>query len=67
MSLPVFSENKDWEESIDFLGAVDAFYGAKKADAFKMLLTEHFKCIGGALVNADQDNDISKADRFREG
>lgn len=66
MSLPVFSENKDWEESIDFLGAVDAFYGAKKADAFKMLLTEHLQ-IGGALVNADQDNDISKADRLREG
>ncbi|MBQ7432812.1 MAG: acetylglutamate kinase [Lachnospiraceae bacterium] len=57
----------DWllENPGDFAQVLKFFYGAEKADAFKMLLTEHLQ-IGGALVNADQDNDISKADRLRE-
>lgn len=48
----------------DFAKAFKPFYGEKRADEFKELLTEHLK-IGGDLVNADKDRNISKADELR--
>lgn len=49
----------------DFFKALKPFYGDRKANKFKELLTEHLK-IGGDLVNADKDQDISKADELRK-
>ena len=41
------------------------FYGEKKADEFKKLLTEHLQ-IAGDLVNADKNMNTSKADDLRK-
>ena len=49
----------------DFGEALKCFYSADEANEFKMLLTEHLQ-IGGALVNADKDNDKEKADCLRK-
>lgn len=49
----------------DFGKALKAFYGARKAEKFKQLLTDHLK-IGGGLVNADKDMNTAKADELRK-
>lgn len=49
----------------DFGKALKGFYGMKRADKFKQLLTEHLK-IGGDLVNADKDMNTAKADELRK-
>ena len=49
----------------DFAKVLRLFYGEKKANEFKKLLTEHLQ-IGGELVNADKDMNTSKADKLRK-
>ena len=49
----------------DFANALIKFYGEKKANEFKKLLTEHLQ-IGGDLVNADKDKNTEKANELRK-
>ena len=57
--------NRLLENPGDFANALKIFYGEKKADEFKKLLTEHLK-IGGDLVNADKDMNTAKANELRK-
>ena len=49
----------------DFAKVLRMFYGDKKANEFKKLLTEHLQ-IAGELVNADKDKNTVKADGLRK-
>ena len=47
------------ENPIDFANILKKFYGKKKAEEFKKLLTEHLN-IAGELVNADKEKILQK-------
>lgn len=49
----------------DFAKVLKIFYGDKKSNQFKKLLTEHLQ-IAGELVNAAKDSDTEKADELRK-
>lgn len=49
----------------DFANILKKFYGEKKAEEFKKLLTEHLN-IAGELVNADKEKNTEKADILRK-
>ena len=53
------------ENPVDFGRYLKIFFGEKKANDFKKLLTEHLE-IGGELVNADKENNSVKADELRK-
>ena len=57
--------NRLLENPGDFAEVLKLFYGEKKADEFKKLLTEHLQ-IAGDLVNADKNMNTSKADDLRK-
>lgn len=57
--------NRLLENPGDFAKVLKIFYGEKKADEFKKLLTEHLQ-IAGDLVNADKDMNTVKADELRK-
>lgn len=57
--------NRPLENPGDFAKVLKIFYGEKKADEFKKLLTEHLQ-IAGDLVNADKDMNTAKADELRQ-
>lgn len=57
--------NKLLENPGDFANAMKPFYCEKKANEFKLLMTEHLK-IGGDLVNAAKEMDTAKADELRK-
>ena len=57
--------NRLLENPGDFAKVLKRFYGDKKADEFKKLLTEHLQ-IGGDLVNADKDMNTANADKLRK-
>lgn len=57
--------NRLLENPGDFAKVLKNFYGEKKADEFKKLLTVHLQ-LAGELVNADKDMDKAKADELRK-
>ena len=57
--------NRLLENPGDFAEVLKLFYGEKKADEFKKLLTEHLQ-IAGDLVNAEKNMNTSKADDLRK-
>lgn len=57
--------NRLLENPGDFAEVLKLFYGEKKADEFKKLLTEHLQ-IAGDLVNADKNMNTSKADDLQQ-
>lgn len=57
--------DRSLENPGDFAKVLRMFYGDKKANEFKKLLTEHLQ-IAGELVNADKDKNTVKADGLRK-
>ena len=57
--------NRLLENPEDFAKCLRIFFGDKKAEEFRKLLTEHLE-IGGELVNADKNKETAKADELRK-
>lgn len=57
--------NRLLENPGDFAKVLKNFYGEKKANDFKKLLTTHLQ-IAGELINADKDMEEAQADELRK-